>query len=606
MDTSPGDGTLLGRIMRSASAVSLPLPSITFPTAFSAPALATMDEHDEARQSGTSGSFPCLKKGRLLVEVDGIQRQWEPCTVALVGTDVSNLALHYTADATEGKTSVVRLHSATIDLMEEIFSVITLEQTWYLCAESQREAEEWADTICGALEAAAGRSPSSTPLTSRRRRLSSHVTASTVKEIQTRDVWTRVDEFVEIYVRSNHHDIHRQATRGAFSWSCLRNLTWRLWLGVLPQAASFEAWVPTTQVARVRYAQLQDRYAFELPSGIDDDSEDPCFYEAVPSPKEPTLLLHMIQRDVVRTRCAMPYFREPETQAMLIRILFIYAQEHSDMGYHQGMGELLAVMVYLLYIEQFPLAAAPSSIPDCRWSFENISVIHGAPVDENGAWDDNSYVHVDVVDVARAPSILEKGQFLDSHPFLSDDSKPTTACKETIVELLQAVTCGDCIEHDAYALFAALMDRMTGVFCPTESHGCSSLHMQLERIQYDLLTRLDPALSLHLRELQVLPEVFLLKWVRLLFAREFQMYQVWALWDAILSVSSDDLSFVQYLCVAMLHEARDELLAQDDVAGVLQCLKETSVSYGKVVDTAREMHDRLLCEDAIAVATRSD
>ncbi|KDO15850.1 hypothetical protein SPRG_18616 [Saprolegnia parasitica CBS 223.65] len=84
------------------------------------------------------------------------------------------------------------------------------------------------------------------------------------------------------------------------------------------------------------------------------------------------------------------------------------------------------------------------------------------------------------------------------------------------------------------------------------------------------------------------------------------MYQVWALWDAILSVSSDDLSFVQYLCVAMLHEARDELLAQDDVAGVLQCLKETSVSYAKVVDTAREMHDRLLCEDAIAVATRSD
>ncbi|OQR93818.1 hypothetical protein ACHHYP_02253 [Achlya hypogyna] len=589
-----GDGTLLGRFIRSATSASLPLPSLSFPTSFSAPALAALDAPVEP----VLHTIPCLKTGRLLVEIDGIQRQWESCTVSLVGTDISNLALYYVKDDSGKPATVIRLHSASIDLMEEIFSVITYEQTWYLCAESQRDAEDWADAICGALEAAAMGS------TGRRRRLSSHVTASTVKEIQTRDIFTRVDEFVEIYVRSSAHDIHRQATRGAFSWSCLRNLTWRLWLGALPADSPFGSWVPATLAARAEYARLQAKYPFVLPTTSDDDSNE-YHYGPVASPRDASLLLHTIHRDVVRTRCAMPYFRDGPVQTMLIRVLFIFAQEHPAMAYHQGMGELLAVIVYLLYIEQYPREPASGSPRDGRWSFETVSMAPGGQVVDDGApWDDSSYVHVDVIDVGRDPVAIDKDRFLASRPFAADASKPTTACKEAIVDLLSTVTSGEAIEADAYSLLERLMSRMVGVFCPASSPTAASLHSQLERIQYELLPRADPELARHLGELHIVPEVYLLKWVRLLFAREFQMHQVWAVWDAVLSVSPHDLSFAHVICVALLHECRDELLAQDDVAGVLQALKDHGISYAKAVDTARELHDRLLTEDAGRLLSR--
>ncbi|OQR81887.1 hypothetical protein THRCLA_11312 [Thraustotheca clavata] len=574
------DGTLLSRLLRSASAVSLPVHSLSLASSKSTPALASMDVPLPA--------LPCLKQGQLLIEVDGVQGQWEAYDVALVGNDITNLSLVYGKNDQNLKPRLIRLHSASIDLMEEIFSIITKEKTWYLCAQSQKEAEEWADAICTALESAAINS-STLINDTQRRRLSSHVTASTVKEIQTRDIFTRLDEFLEIYVRSDLHDIHRQATRGALSWSCLRNLMWRVWLGILPGTTTFDQWVPITTSSRELYTNYQQQYRFILPSSLD---EDDIHYCSCPSPTNTTALLHSIYRDVIRTRCSMPYFREPHIQTMMIRILYIYAQVHPRFGYHQGMGELLAVFVYLLYIEQYP-RDEQGSPRDGRWSFEAV------PVD--ASWDDQSYVHVDKMDAPKISTYLDKQRFLSSVPFVINESTPTTSCKEAVIDILSTVTSGEFIEHDAFFLFEKLMERMDGFFS-TANESTIGLHVQLEHVQFGLLSQLDPEVALHFNTMNLLPEVYLVKWVRLLFAREFPMYQVWVLWDAIFSVSSDNLSFVHYLCVAMLHEMRDEILLQDDASGIIECMKKANVSFTKIVDKAREMHERILIDEAIAMS----
>jgi TBC1 domain family protein 5 len=42
------------------------------------------------------------------------------------------------------------------------------------------------------------------------------------------------------------------------------------------------------------------------------------------------------------------YFRQPETQNMLLDILFIYTKLNPDVGYRQGMHELLAPVVWVV------------------------------------------------------------------------------------------------------------------------------------------------------------------------------------------------------------------------------------------------------------------
>ena len=40
------------------------------------------------------------------------------------------------------------------------------------------------------------------------------------------------------------------------------------------------------------------------------------------------------------------YFRDPQVQTQLTNILFLYSATHSDIGYRQGMHELLAPLFY--------------------------------------------------------------------------------------------------------------------------------------------------------------------------------------------------------------------------------------------------------------------
>eukprot|EP00928_Gymnodinium_smaydae_P011001 TRINITY_DN14124_c1_g1_i2.p1 TRINITY_DN14124_c1_g1~~TRINITY_DN14124_c1_g1_i2.p1 ORF type:complete len:809 (-),score=244.78 TRINITY_DN14124_c1_g1_i2:95-2521(-) len=59
-------------------------------------------------------------------------------------------------------------------------------------------------------------------------------------------------------------------------------------------------------------------------------------------------VLQQIQKDVDRTRQDCDLFRKPATNCMLVVMLFIYARLNPDVGYVQGMSEILAVVFYVL------------------------------------------------------------------------------------------------------------------------------------------------------------------------------------------------------------------------------------------------------------------
>lgn len=80
------------------------------------------------------------------------------------------------------------------------------------------------------------------------------------------------------------------------------------------------------------------------------------------------------------------------------------------------------------------------------------------------------------------------------------------------------------------------------------SEGSSSIAARSRHIFEELLPQVDGALMSHLQSLDIVPQVFLIRWVRLLFVREFAFEDVLCLWDVIFA-EDPSLELVDYICL---------------------------------------------------------
>lgn len=190
------------------------------------------------------------------------------------------------------------------------------------------------------------------------------------------------------------------------------------------------------------------------------------------------------------------YFREPHTQATLLDILFVYCKLNRDVGYRQGMHEVLAPILWV--------------------------------------------ISCDAID----PASLEK-----------DSTK---------LEAL-ALSCldSDHVEHDAFTLFGTIMQTVKGFYEPGTANERTATGMlghppiveRSKRIHEHYLQQTDPELAEHLTAVEVLPQIFLIRWVRLIFGREFPFTDVLALWDIIFA-EDPGLELIDLVSVSMLLRIR--------------------------------------------------
>uniref|UniRef100_A0A915E940 Rab-GAP TBC domain-containing protein n=1 Tax=Ditylenchus dipsaci TaxID=166011 RepID=A0A915E940_9BILA len=105
----------------------------------------------------------------------------------------------------------------------------------------------------------------------------------------------------------------------------------------------------------------------------------------------------------------------------------------------------------------------------------------------------------------------------------------------------------------------------------------SELQQKLEYIHEKLLNKIDPKLFAHLTALEIAPQVYGIRWLRLLFGREFPIHDLLFLWDVILAENSggrngpSDLAFVDYVFVALLVQI-SHLLVNADYTSCIQYL----------------------------------
>ncbi|KAF5381115.1 hypothetical protein D9615_003910 [Tricholomella constricta] len=264
-----------------------------------------------------------------------------------------------------------------------------------------------------------------------------------------------------------------------------------------------------------------------------------------------------ILQDVERTFPEIAFFRESEVQVQLTNILFLYSVMNPSIGYRQGMHEVLAPLFYAVDFDSLP----------------------------------------------------QLGN-------LSDDAEVQEVCSRAWVA------------GDAWALFDSVMEGLSkwyewrepplnstsrNMASPLSTHVNFNIpDGQLEikpyiapiveacnHIQSNFLRTTDPLLWKHMQAAGIEPQIYGIRWLRLLFTREFSMTDAMKLWDGLFACDPT-FELAQWVCVAMLIRIRNELIPAD-YSGQLTVLLRYPSPRSPLPFEDAPRHTSLLLRQALAI-----
>ena len=123
------------------------------------------------------------------------------------------------------------------------------------------------------------------------------------------------------------------------SLPCLRPLIWKALIGFYPLNNLFQ-WKDETINKLKVYEDLLKKYDY-YPKNIKEEQDKN--------------LIEQINKDLPRTRFDCDFYvNNPSNYDTLRRILFIYANEHLDIHYIQGMNEIIAIIFYIFSKDDNP------------------------------------------------------------------------------------------------------------------------------------------------------------------------------------------------------------------------------------------------------------
>ncbi|XP_016971318.2 TBC1 domain family member 5 [Drosophila rhopaloa] len=311
--------------------------------------------------------------------------------------------------------------------------------------------------------------------------------------------------------------LRQSAFAGDLKMSKFRSVHWALLLRVL--TSEHRSWISQRLQQRVRYDKFRADYVRNPHQLAVDCNDDPLsqstqsVWNQYFSDQE---LFAVIRQDVVRTFPGVDFFRKPLVQNAMVNILFYYAREHPYMCYRQGMHEILAPIIFVVYSD-------------------HQSLLHFSEL----AKTDINPTLLDVLD----PAFLEA----DTYSLFSR----LMASVESYYRVSNLVsTPGGHIEQRA--------ETPGDNEAPTEAEVIS----QLNFIRDKILAKQDQHLHHYLQKMEIPLHIFGIRWLRLLFGREFMLLDLLLLWDAIFA-DSDRFDLPNYILVAMLVHIREKLLLSD-------------------------------------------
>ncbi|CAM8897409.1 unnamed protein product [Rhodiola kirilowii] len=412
------------------------------------------------------------------------------------------------------------------------------------------------------------------------------------------------------------------------SFADLRGVRWRIDLGILPMSSSTDELRRVTANCRRRYARLRRSLLVDphfrkdvnsTPEVVIDDplSQNPDsmwgrFFRSAELEKT-------VDQDLSRLYQEHgSYFQTPMCQSMLRRILLLWCLRHPECGYRQGMHELLAPFLYVLHVDAEQLSDVRNKYKDqFTEHFEDLAFPSYDPINDAGMerFSNSKDDRPEAPDSHRHPSKHSCFDGLDPKV-------------QTIISLSDAygaegelgiVLSLKFMEHDAYCMFDALMSgshgtvAMSDFFSPAPAGGSHTglpPIIEASSALYHLLSIADSSLHSHLIELGVEPQYFALRWLRVLFGREFSLVNLLQIWDEIFASDNSKLNkgiedtgstfaiftsprgaFIAALGLSMILHLRSSLLASETATSCLQRLLNfpDNVSLNKLIGKAKSL-----------------
>jgi len=311
-----------------------------------------------------------------------------------------------------------------------------------------------------------------------------------------------------------------------------RSLCWKLFLRVLNPEEPVESWVQEHERFHEKYGKLVEEHFVDPkeeeehvkakdfgvfnPLSQADDSPWAKYFENME-------LQRVIKTDLTRTFPEIGWYQQDDIQCIMMRVLFIYAKLYPKLAYRQGMHELLAVIMGVLHKS----CLKPSEA-------------------EN-----------DINSEERAYFSLFNDDYLESDSFWMFERLMELVGPWYVSERGQRNPGGNALGNLLGEEKRTIDDR-------------SPVISKARYIQNVLLKGKDEEIYKNLTEMSVEPQLYALRWVRMLFTRELNLLYIPRTWDLLFGYKYPLIS-VDSLAIALLLEMRDSLIC-DDYSTVLHAL----------------------------------
>jgi TBC1 domain family protein 5 len=324
----------------------------------------------------------------------------------------------------------------------------------------------------------------------------------------------------------------------------LRPTSWKIFLETFPSTSSgniLNEWIETISEQREEYKRKFKKFC-KIKKFTGDPLGGKTSEKKSKSETEDEELKHLINLDLSRTYQDIDLFLQSKTKNLLADVLFIWSKENTDISYKQGMNELLAVFYLAFYPYYFVTRTKPKPnkndilnyIKDNKSIEDHLEDIYVFFNDEDEFKSDLFFVF---------DSLMKKGikNLFNQNKLDKSDSN------YNIFELFPN-RFKDTVDDDVPTLI---------------NRRCSILIKEKLRV-------LDPQLFDHFKQIDLSCSIFLQRWLRCLFNREFQYREVLILWDAIFAYEFSNkknqkyhLMYMDFIAIAMILRIRDSLKRED-------------------------------------------
>uniref|UniRef100_A0A0G4HUP7 Rab-GAP TBC domain-containing protein n=1 Tax=Chromera velia CCMP2878 TaxID=1169474 RepID=A0A0G4HUP7_9ALVE len=419
----------------------------------------------------------------------------------------------------------------------------------------------------------------------------------------------------------NPQQYAQQLLGGSGGFAKCRRFWWAHFLGCF-KGTDPEGWASEVEGLRERYQKLIEKNKVKKTSLT---ALDPNVFHPLANvahnpwavKHESEELMNEIWKDVERTFSERDFFQSEAVRRGMQRVLFTWCKQHSELSYRQGMNEIVGVIFEMIGREQY--GGLAFSNPFARifsGTFEHIEADAFTIFEALMGTGKLKLMFMPAPTPRRTSGVTASGGLPSSSSgggtsaggVRSIARKPISAASLGLGGGVGGGGASVPSPLGGGGLGLGPLGNLAGSAGPGGPSGApekekkSGILLRCDDIFSHKLRCLDSALFNHLKREGVEPQLFLLRWVRLLFCREFHLEDSWIVWDCLFADrylrflagqtgetsggeqtetepdqqskdAAQSLPLTDYIAIAMLRFVRQQLLDMDNSGCLRRLLK---------------------------------